>query len=68
VAGGRIDPVSYRAVFTTLDNIVQGRAPTAQDTDQVLLGIGIAGAGETNVRGYRASLQTVHAGPGSASP
>jgi len=57
-----IDPVSYRAVFTTLDNIVEGRAPTPQDTGQVLLGIGIAGAGETNVRGYRASLQTVHAG------
>jgi putative ABC transport system permease protein len=57
-----IDPVSYRAVFTTLDNIVQGRALTPQDTSQILLGIGIAGAGETNVRGYRASLQTVHAG------
>jgi putative ABC transport system permease protein len=57
-----IDPVSYRAVFTTLDNIVQGRAPTPHDTSQILLGIGIAGAGETNVRGYRASLQTVHAG------
>lgn len=57
-----IDPVSYRAVFTTLDNIVEGRALTPQDTNQVLLGIGIAGAGETNVRGYRASLQTVHSG------
>jgi putative ABC transport system permease protein len=57
-----IDPVSYRAVFTTLDNIVEGRALTPQDTSQVLLGIGIAGAGETHVRGYRASLQTVHAG------
>ena len=57
-----IDPVSYRAVFTTLDNIVEGRALTPQDTNQVLLGIGIAGAGETDVRGYRASLQTVHSG------
>ena len=57
-----IDPVSYRAVFATLDNIVEGRALTPQDTNQVLLGIGIAGAGETDVRGYRASLQTVHSG------
>jgi putative ABC transport system permease protein len=57
-----IDPASYRQVFTTLGNVVEGRALTPQDTGQVLLGIGIAGAGETNVRGYRASLQTVHAG------
>jgi putative ABC transport system permease protein len=57
-----IDPASYRAVFTTLDNVAEGRALNPQDTSQVLLGIGIAGAGETHVRGYRASLQTVHAG------
>ena len=57
-----IDPASYGAVFTTPRNIIEGRALTAADTSQVLLGIGIAGAGQTHVRGYRASLQTVHAG------
>ncbi len=57
-----IDPASYGQVFTTPHNIFQGRALTTGDTTQVLLGIGIAGAGQTQIRGYRASLQTVHAG------
>ena len=57
-----IDPASYGQVFTTPSNILEGRALTAGDTSQVLLGIGIAGAGQTSVRGYRASLQSVHAG------
>ncbi len=57
-----IDPASYGEVFSTPANIVEGRALTGSDTSEVLLGIGIAGAGQTYVRGYRASLQTVHAG------
>lgn len=56
-----IDPATYGQVFTTPSNLFQGRALTTSDTNQVLLGIGIAGAGQTNVRGYRASLQSVHA-------
>ena len=57
-----IDPASYGQVFTTPRNLIEGHALAADDTSQVLLGIGIAGAGRTTVRGYRASLQTVHAG------
>ena len=57
-----IDPASYSQVFTTPSNIFQGRALTSHDTSQVLLGIGIASAGQTSARGYRASLQSVHAG------
>lgn len=55
-----IDPASYAQVFTTPSNLFSGRALTSQDTDQALLGIGIAGAGQTKIRGYRASLKTVH--------
>jgi putative ABC transport system permease protein len=57
-----IDPASYGAVFTTPGNLIEGHALAPGDTSQVLLGIGIAGAGQTQARGYRASLQTVHAG------
>jgi putative ABC transport system permease protein len=57
-----IDPASYGQVFTTPSNMFEGRALTSNDTSQVLLGIGIAGAGQTSVRGYKASLQSVHAG------
>lgn len=56
-----IDPGSFGAVFSTPGNLIEGHA-LAPDSDQVLLGIGIAGAGQTQVRGYRASLKTVHAG------
>jgi len=57
-----IDPASYGQVFTTPRNLIEGHALNAADTGEVLLGIGIAGAGRTGVHGYRASLQTVHAG------
>lgn len=57
-----IDPATYGQVFTTPSNMFEGRALTSSDTGQVLLGIGIAGAGQTSVRGYKASLQSVHAG------
>jgi putative ABC transport system permease protein len=57
-----IDPATYGQVFTTPSNMFEGRALAGSDTSQVLLGIGIAGAGQTSVRGYRASLQSVHAG------
>lgn len=57
-----IDPASFGQVFTTPGNIIEGRPLTAHDTGKVMLGIGIAGAGDTSLRGYRASLQTVHVG------
>jgi putative ABC transport system permease protein len=57
-----IDPASYGQVFTTPRNLIEGHDLTSGDTTQALLGIGIAGAGQTGVHGYQASLQTVHAG------
>jgi putative ABC transport system permease protein len=57
-----IDPATYGEVFTTPSNILEGRTLTSHDTGKVLLGIGVAGAGQTGVRGYKASLQSVHAG------
>jgi putative ABC transport system permease protein len=57
-----IDPATYAQVFTTPSNMFEGRALTSSDTSQVLLGIGIAGAGQTSIRGYKASLQSVHVG------
>jgi len=56
-----INPGSYAKVFTTPSNLLEGRYLTKTDTTQVLLGIGVAGAGQTDIRGYRASLKTVHA-------
>ena len=57
-----IDPASYARVFTTPRDIFDGGPLTQRATDQVLLGIGIAGSGETSMRGYRASLHDVYAG------
>ena len=54
-----IDPASYGQVFSTPRNLIEGRALTTDDTTQVLLGIGVAGANRPSVRGYRASLETV---------
>lgn len=56
-----IDPASFGQVFTTPSNIFSGRALTARDTGKAFLGIGVAGAGRTSIRGYKASLQTVQA-------
>jgi len=57
-----VDPASYGKVFSTFSNVTDGGPLTEQDTNQVLLGIGIAGSGETTARGYRASLRDVYAG------
>jgi len=57
-----IDPATYGQVFTTPSNTFEGRALNSSDTSGVLLGIGIAGADQTSLRGYKASLQTVRAG------
>jgi ABC-type lipoprotein release transport system permease subunit len=57
-----IDPASYGQVFSTPRNLIEGRALTSDDTTKVLLGIGVAGANRSSVRGYRASLETVNSG------
>jgi putative ABC transport system permease protein len=57
-----IDPESYREVFTTPANIFEGSYLTERDASKVFLGIGIAGAGQPKVRGYKGSLRIVRPG------
>jgi putative ABC transport system permease protein len=57
-----MDPASYGQVFTTPRHLIEGHDLAPGATGQILLGIGIAGAGQSTVHGYRASLETVHAG------
>ncbi len=57
-----IDPQSYAKVFSTPGNIFEGSYLSENDTGKIFLGIGIAGADETKVRGYRGSLRIVHTG------
>jgi len=44
------------------DHIFEGSYLTERDASKVFLGIGIAGAGQPKVRGYKGSLQIVHSG------
>jgi putative ABC transport system permease protein len=57
-----IDPSSFAQVFTTASNIFSGHYLSAQGPGQVFMGIGVAGAGQTSARGYRASLESVYTG------
>lgn len=57
-----IDPPSYGDVFTTPSNIFAGKYLNAGDTNKIFLGIGIAGANQTKLKGYRASLKTAQVG------
>ena len=64
--GGRwsvnaIDP-AYNRVFTTHDDLIEGRWLVSSDIDAIVLGVGIAGAGRRSVPDYATSLQTIHAG------
>jgi putative ABC transport system permease protein len=56
------DPASYSQVFVTPRRMIEGQFLARGDIDQIVLGVGIAGAGRTNLATYRASLQSVHAG------
>lgn len=57
-----IDPSSYNQVFTTHDSLVEGRWLAPSDTDGIVLGIDIAGAGRRSLPDYATSLQSVGAG------
>jgi len=57
-----IEPVSYAAVFTTPQHLIEGTFLTPGDRDGIVLGIGVAGADQTRQRTYGASLKTVHTG------
>jgi methyl-accepting chemotaxis protein len=57
-----IDPESYAEVFTTPEHLVEGTYLQPDDTEGILLGIGVAGADQERQRTYSISLKTVHAG------
>lgn len=57
-----IDPVSYAEVFITPEHLIEGQWLQSGDVDGIVLGVGIAGAEQTNLRTYSQSLKTVHAG------
>ncbi len=57
-----IDPSSFGKVFSTPRNLVEGEFLSTGDTEGIVLGIDIAGAGQKNLRSYSTSLKTVHVG------
>jgi ABC-type lipoprotein release transport system permease subunit len=57
-----IDPIPYAQVFTTPQHLVEGAYLDPEDTEGILLGIGVAGADQTKKRTYSVSLKTVHVG------
>ena len=57
-----IDPDQDKKVFQISKYIVDGSYLDPEDTDQILLGMQIAGAGRTNLELYSSSLKSVHAG------
>lgn len=57
-----IEPGSYGEVFTTPSNLIAGDWLAAGDRDGIVLGIGIAGAGDASRSTYRSSLRSVQVG------
>jgi putative ABC transport system permease protein len=57
-----IDPEQDKKVFQISENIVEGSYLDSDDTDQILMGIQIAGSGRENLELYSSSLKSVHAG------
>jgi ABC-type lipoprotein release transport system permease subunit len=55
-------PDSEKRVFSISGYIIEGSALEPDDTDSILLGIQLAGAGKANLELYARSLQEVHAG------
>ena len=57
-----VDPTSYARTFTTPQTMIEGSFLNPGVNDEIVLGIGIAGAGMTRASTYGSSLQTVHVG------
>ena len=57
-----IDPEQDQKVFRISQNIIEGSYLAPEDTDQILLGVQIAGSDQTNLALYSSSLKSVHAG------
>lgn len=57
-----IDPVQDSKVFQFSDKIIEGSYLDPGDTDQIVLGLQLAGDNRTSLDFYSSSLKTVHAG------
>lgn len=57
-----INPDTYRDVFVTPDNMIEGEFLESNDVDKIVLGAQIAGADRTRLELYSDSLKKVHAG------
>lgn len=57
-----IDPESYKSVFVSPKNMLEGEYLDESDTDSIFLGVQIAGVGDKLLPNYATSLKTVHAG------
>jgi putative ABC transport system permease protein len=57
-----IDPVQDRRVFQISEKLIEGSYLDPEETDQILLGLQIAGSDRENLEYYSSSLKTVHAG------
>jgi putative ABC transport system permease protein len=57
-----VDPASYATTFATPRTMVAGSFLTGAASDDIVLGLGIAGNGDPTSSTYLASLQTVHVG------
>ena len=57
-----IDPTSYAKTFTTPSSMIAGSFIGPAASNQIVLGIGIAGDGRAQSPTYGASLQNVHVG------
>ena len=57
-----VDPDSYAQTFATPGEMIEGSFLAAGDRDEIVLGVGVAGADRDDTVTFPASLQTVHAG------
>jgi putative ABC transport system permease protein len=57
-----VDPKSYAQTFTTPRSMIEGTFLDPGATNEIVLGVGIAGAGRTQESTYGSSLQTVNVG------
>jgi putative ABC transport system permease protein len=57
-----VDPTSYAKTFTTPKSMIEGSFLSPGANDEIVLGVGIAGAGLTHASTYESSLQNVHVG------
>lgn len=57
-----IDPASYRRTFTTSRSMIEGSFLGESASNDIVLGVGIAGAGQNQLSTFNSSLQSVHVG------